>query len=132
MVTQRQADGDGQSTGHDGVAPVERRRETSNRCMDPPRPWLHPALLPNISAMTDFHRHASREGVAVLAVGGHDSVAGRQGADHADGDGLLADAQMQETPDLRRAVELSALLLEAPDAHHLAQQPGEQLEEQLP
>lgn len=31
--------------------PPKKRCSASNRCMDPPRPWLTPVLRPNISAM---------------------------------------------------------------------------------
>ena len=41
---------------------------------------------------------------------------------HADGDGLLADVEVQEAADLAGAVELGALLLEPADAQHLPQQ----------
>ena len=56
------------------------------------------------------------ECVAVFAVGGDHRVLGAQCLVDADGDGLLADVEVDEAADLRRAVELDTSLLEASDA----------------
>ena len=70
--------------------------------------------------MMALRRDAPRQRMAVLAVGGDDRVVRRERLHHADRDSLLADVQVQEAADLRRGVELGALLLEAADAQHLA------------
>ena len=103
LVGQRQPDGDGEAAADDGVAAVEAVRATSNRCIEPPRPRLQPSTLPNISAMTAPGRDALEQRVAVLAVGGDDVVVGLERGQHAGGDGLLADVEVEEAADLRLA-----------------------------
>ena len=66
--------------------------------------------------------NAADERVAVLAIRGDDRVVGLQRVDRAGGHRFLADVQVQEAADLLLAVEVGAPLLEAADAHHVAQQ----------
>ena len=56
----------------------------------------------------------------MLAVGRDDRVLRRECLHHAHSDSLLADVQVQEAPDLGRAVQLDALLLEAAHPDHLS------------
>ena len=67
-------------------------------------------------------RNAAHQRVPVVAVRRDDVVVGGQRVEHTDRDRLLADVEVHEPADARRAVELDAALLEPPDAHHLAQQ----------
>ena len=53
--------------------------------------------------------HAARQGLAVLTVGGHHGVLGREGLHHADRHRLLADVEVQEAADLRGAVQLGRI-----------------------
>jgi hypothetical protein len=57
--------------------------------------------------------------VAVLAVGRNNRIIGRERLDCADGNRLLADAQMKEASDFRCTVKFRTFLLEASNAHHL-------------
>src|ERR1035441_6601025 len=60
--------------------------------------------------------------MTVLAVGRDDRVIWPERLHRADCDRLLADVQVHETADLRRAVELDALLLKAANQEHLPKQ----------
>ena len=60
--------------------------------------------------------------VAVRAVGRGDHVAVLERAADADGDGLLADGDVEEPGQLAGAEALLDLLLEAPDEEHLAKE----------
>ena len=64
-------------------------------------------------------RHPAGDGLAVLAVGGHQVVLVAERLGGADDGRLLADAQVQEAADLRLRVHLAGALLEAPDQQHL-------------
>ena len=59
--------------------------------------------------------------MAVVTVARYDLIARLQRHLHADHDGFLADVEMAETADRTHAVELTGLLLEAPDQQHVAQ-----------
>ena len=78
--------------------------------------------MPYISAMIEPRRDAAHQRVTVLAVRRDDRVLRRERLHRTDRDGLLADVQVHEAADLRRAVELDALLLEPAHPQHLAQQ----------
>jgi hypothetical protein len=68
------------------------------------------------------HCHAAGESMAVLAIGRDHRVGWRERLHRTDSDRLLADIEVQKTADLLLLVKLGAFLLEAPDAHHPAQQ----------
>ena len=72
--------------------------------------------------MSAIHGDATRQRMTVLAVRRDDRVLRRKRLHGADGHGFLADVEMQEAANLAGAVQLGALLLEAADAQHLAQQ----------
>ena len=65
--------------------------------------------------------HAAGQHMAVVAIGGDDSVALFGRRLHADHHGLLADVKVAEAADQAHAVELARLLLEAADQQHVAQ-----------
>ena len=121
-VGEREPDGERQPAADDGVAAVEARASRRRGASSRRGRGCTPRALPNISAMTALALHAARERVTVLAIGRDDGVVRAERRHHADGDRLLADVEVQEAADLARAVELGALLLEAADAQHLAQQ----------
>ena len=77
--------------------------------------------------MTAFGCVSARERVAVRAVRGGEDVAVLQRLADADGDGLLADRDVEEAGQLARAEALLDLLLEAPDEQHLAQEVAQRL-----
>ena len=56
----------------------------------------------------------------MFTIRGDDGIVGGQRLHHADGDGLLADVEVEEAADRRRAVQLDAAFFEAADADHLA------------
>src|SRR3954454_8556072 len=62
---------------------------------------------------------AARDGLAVLAVGGHQVVGVAERLGGADDRRLLADAEVEEAADLGLGVHLSGALLEAADDEHL-------------
>ena len=68
------------------------------------------------------HAHADGEGVAVVAVGGDEVVIRPAERDGADGDGFLADVEVEEAADFAALVVFQAGLLEAADADHLGKQ----------
>jgi hypothetical protein len=67
--------------------------------------------------------HSDRDGVAVVAVGGDDVVVLAHERAAADGDGLLADVEVEKATDLLRLIGAQRTLLEAADAHHGAEEP---------
>jgi hypothetical protein len=69
--------------------------------------------------------------MTVLAVRSDDGILLGQCRHHARRNRFLADVQVQEAADLAGAVDLGALLLEAPDADHLAQQSDRGVARQL-
>src|SRR5205807_6764218 len=71
--------------------------------------------------------HASRDGVAVLAVAREDPVVGLQGEDAADDGRLFADVEVAVAADLRFRVLLLRALFEATDQLHLAVQPEQEV-----
>jgi hypothetical protein len=77
--------------------------------------------LPNISAIT-APIGTPRQRVAVLAISRDDRVLGRERLHRAGRHRLFADVKVQKAVNLAEAVQLSAFLLEAPDAQHLAQE----------
>ncbi len=64
--------------------------------------------------------HADGDGMAVVAVGGDDVIVLAHERAGADGDGFLADVEVEEAADLAGIIDREAALLEAADAHHLA------------
>jgi hypothetical protein len=76
LVGQRQPDGQRQARRRRWRCRRRSGCSASNRCIEPPRPRLHPSTLPNISAMIDAIGTPRQQGVAVLAVGGDDGVVG--------------------------------------------------------
>jgi hypothetical protein len=72
------------------------------------------------------HAHADGERVAVVAVGGDDVIVLAHDGHAANGDGFLADIEVEEAADLALLVASEAALLEAADAHHVAVE-GDQL-----
>ena len=68
------------------------------------------------------HAHADGEGVAVVAVGGDDVVVVAHERAGADGDGFLADVEVEEAAHFAAVVLLERLLLEAAHAEHFAQE----------
>ena len=69
------------------------------------------------------HAHADGEGVAVVAVGGDDVVIVAHERAGADGDGFLADVEVEKAAHFSAVVLLQRLLLKAPHPQHLPQQP---------
>ena len=121
LVRERETHGEREAAAHDRVAPEEAAAGVED---------VHRAAAAAAAAL-ELAVHlgeeapggdAASEGVAVLPIGGDDRIVRLERLEGAHGDGLLADVQMQEAADLPRAVELRTLLLEAPDAQHLAQQ----------
>ncbi len=121
VVGQCQPHCHGQSAGHDGAASVEATGdiEKVHRPASPTAAALH---LAEHLGHDRRRRNATDERVTVLAIGRDHGVIGLQRLRHTDGDGLLADVEVHEAADLRRAVELDTRLLEAADAQHLVQQ----------
>ena len=121
-VREREADGEREACSHDRVAAVESGGGVEH---------VHRATAAAAAALdlAEHLRHeparvdSARQRMAVLAIGGHDRVVRRETLQRADGHGLLADVEVQEAADLALAVLLRARLLEAPDAHHPAQEP---------
>jgi hypothetical protein len=64
--------------------------------------------------------HAAGEHVAVIAICRDDLIGGTQRRLHPDHDRLLADIEVAEPANQPHAVELTRLLLEAPDQQHVA------------
>ena len=76
------------------------------------------AGLPNSSAMHSFMLMPTARRVAVVAVGGDDVVVLAAQADGADGDGFLADVEVQEAAHLAALVlAATPFLFETADAH---------------
>ena len=69
-----------------------------------------------------IHRHADHEGVSVVAVSGDGVVVRSHEREGADGDGFLADIQMQEAAHFALLVKFQRRLLEAADAQHVTQE----------
>ena len=61
-----------------------------------------------------------RQSVAVIAVVGNYVVSRQQGGKGADGDGLLADIEVQKAANVARRVVFGASLFESTDEVHLA------------
>ena len=121
LVGERQTDRQRQPAADDRVPAVEPggRVEQVHRPAAPARAALDLAVhLGHDRAGRD----AADQRVPVLAVGRDDRVLRRERLHRADRDRLLADVQVHEPADLRRAVELHTLLLEPADPQHLAQQ----------
>ena len=72
-------------------------------------------------------RHAARERLAVVAVGGDDVVVGAKQRERARAHRLLADVEVAEAADLAERVGLGAALLEAALEQHRVQQLAPQL-----
>ena len=95
--------------------------------MEPPRPRLGAFDLAVHLGHQGPGRDAARERVAVLAIGRHHGVGGRERLHDADRVRLLADIKMKEAADLRGRIELDAAFLEAADAQHLAHEMQEMI-----
>lgn len=67
-------------------------------------------------------RHATRERLSMVAVGGDDVVVGAEQRDDARGDGFLADVEVAEATDATDRVHLGAPLFEAALQEHAVQQ----------
>src|SRR5208283_4243048 len=91
---------------------------------------MHRSAAPAAAAveLTEHLRHqaawidAAGQRLAVLAIGGDDSVFGRQRLHDADGHRLFAIVKMQKAENFLGLIELHAFGLEAPDAEHRLQQ----------
>ena len=121
LVGEREPDRDREAAADDGVAAVEAglRVEHVHRSAAAAAAAL---LLAVHLRHEPVGRDAARQRMTVLAVGRDDGIVWAECLHGADGDRFLADVQMQEAADLAGAVQLRALLLEAPDAQHLVQQ----------
>ncbi len=64
-------------------------------------------------------RAAAHQRVAVVAVVGDEVVVGTSGVKGTDGDGLLADVEVEEAADLGLRIGLRGVFLEAADEQHL-------------
>ena len=101
LIRERKADGERQPAADDGVAAIEACRRVEK---------VHGAAAPAAAAF-DFPVHLrhdtsagpARQRMTVLPVGRDHGVLGLQRLHDADGDGLLADIEMQEAADLARA-----------------------------
>src|SRR5690606_22855660 len=111
----------GQSAADDRVAAVEARLRVEDVHRSAAPPGTSFGLAVHLRHQC-AGRYAARERMAVLAIGREDGVLRRECPHRASGHCLLADVEMQETANLARTVEFRALLLEAPDAHHLLEQ----------
>jgi hypothetical protein len=120
-VGEREPDRERQPAADDGVAAVQARRGVEQ---------VHRAAAAAAAAFSlavhlghdRVRRNASRERMTVLAIRGDDRIVRGERVDGANGDRLLTDVQVQEAADLELAIEIGAPFLEAPDAHHVAQQ----------
>ena len=102
-------------------------RFMSTMCIEPPRPLQYPVVLPYSSA--NIGRNSAPFAIACpwprcVDVIWSASVSAEQ---HAGGDRLLADVQVQEPGHVPGLDELARPLLEASDAHHAAVQVEDQL-----
>ena len=68
------------------------------------------------------HAHADGQGVAVVTIGGDDLVAAVHQGGGADGNRLLADVKVEESPHDPLIVIFQRLLLKAADAEHFAEE----------
>ena len=121
LLGHRQADGERQSAADNSVAAIEAGGSVEQ--MHRPAAPVAAAFGFAIHLGHDrIHRHAAGESMAVLAIGRDHRVGWRQRLHRTDGDRLLADVEMHEPADLLLLIKLGAFLLEAPDAHHRAEQ----------
>jgi hypothetical protein len=67
-------------------------------------------------------RHAARQGMAMLAVGRNDAIAGFKGLHATYGDRFFTYIEVEKAADLAALIQLGALFFQAPDAQHLAKQ----------
>ena len=104
FIRQREPDCERQAGADDRIAADEARAriEEMHRAAAPARA----ALLLAIHLRHDrAGRHAADQRVAVLAIRGDDRLVLRELAERADGDGFLADVEMEKAADLRRGIK---------------------------
>ena len=121
LLGHRQPDGERQSAADNSVAAIEAGGSVE-QVHRPAAPVAAAFGLAVHLGHDRIHRHAAGESMAVLAIGRDHRVGWRQRLHRTDGDRLLADVEMHESADLLLLIKLGAFLLEAPDAHHRAQQ----------
>lgn len=110
-----------QPTGHDRVATVE----TAVCIEQVHRTAVSTAATGDFAVHLGHYRvggHTAGQSMPVLAVGGHHGVLLAQGLVHANGDGLLTNVEVDESSDLRAAVELDAPFFESADDEHLPEE----------
>ena len=120
-IGERESDRNRQPPADNRVASVEAGRgiEDVHRAAPPTAAAL---LLPVHLGHQPAGVDPARQRVAMLAIGGDDGVFCRQRTHATGGDSFLPDVEVQESPDLPRAVQLGTLLLEPPNAEHVTQE----------
>ncbi len=91
-------------------------RSGSIRCIDPPLPLAQPVALPYNSATIALQVAALGEVESVAAVGAENDVIGPQRLADADGDGFLADRQVDGAFDPVGGVDAGDFLFQLADA----------------
>ncbi len=121
LIGESEPDGNRKVAADDGVAPEEagRRVEEMHRTAPPARTTR---CLAEHLAHDRLGGDATQQCVAVFAVGREHGVGALQATHDPGCDCLLTDVEVEESPDLRLAVQLGAPLLEDADPDHVREQ----------